>query len=276
MRLPAHLERNKNIVEQKMILMEQNRVLKGRWGPTSSAPAKLWRMSTGDRSTTDGEPAAGRPVSRAEEAAAALRDRIIDGSLLAGAPLREAELAERLGVSRNTLREGFRILAQEGLVTQVPYRGAHVTTPTITSIIDLYRVRRMIECQALAQAFPRHPAIAGMRAAVEEAEASRCAGDWQAVGTADVAFHTAIIALADSARLTRIFTLFAAEMRLAFGLVDDPEYLHAPFLDRNREILALVECGETGRAGRELDAYLLSAERLLLAAYERLGYAEGR
>lgn len=210
------------------------------------------------------------PVSLVDEMATLLRDRIIDGSLTPGAPLREAELAEQLDVSRNTLREAFRVLSHEGLITQVPYRGAFVTTPTITSIIDLYRVRRMIECQAVSQAFPKHPAVARMRAAIEVADRGRNEGDWRTVATANIAFHDAIIALADSARLTRIFKLFAAEMRLTFGLVDDPEYLHAPFLDRNREILRLVEAGETEQAAQALDTYLVRAERLLLAAYERL------
>ncbi len=219
------------------------------------------------------EPHRAPPVSRADEAATALRDLIIDGALLPGAPLREVELSEQFGVSRNTLREAFRMLAHEGLLTQVPYRGACVATPSITSIIDLFRVRRIIECQAIAQAFPKHPAVNRMRAAVEASAVAREAGDWRAVGTANIAFHSAVIALTDSARLARIFNQLSAELRLAFGLVDDPEYLHAPFIDRNGEILACVEAGETARAAEILDTYLVRAERLLLAAYERLGGA---
>ncbi|WP_080795520.1 GntR family transcriptional regulator [Corynebacterium pacaense] len=215
------------------------------------------------------------PVPLADETMTHLRNRIIDGTLTPGARLREAELADQLGVSRNTLREAFRMLSHEGLITQVPYSGAYVTTPTLTSIIDLYRVRRMIECQAIRQAFPKHPAVADMRSAVERAEKARSEDDWKMVGTTNIAFHDAIIALADSPRLTRIFTFLSAEMRLVFGLVDDPEYLHAPFLDLNREVLELVESGETEEAASVLDTYLVRAERLLLAAYERTPMGSG-
>lgn len=214
--------------------------------------------------------AASAPISRAVEVTDRLRELIINGTLLPGAPLREVELAEQFGVSRNTLREAFRGLGQEGVLTQIPNSGARVAIPSITSIIDVFRVRRIIEGQALLQAFPKHPAISTMRSAVEGAELARDEGDWRGVGTDNVAFHSAIIALADSARLTRIFDSLSAELRLAFGLVDDPEYLHAPFLDRNREILGLVEAGDVEAAARALDAYLMRSERLLLAAYERL------
>lgn len=226
-----------------------------------------------NRSGSSGRSAAASasaPVSRVVEVTQGLRELIIDGTLLPGAPLREAELAEQFGVSRNTLREVFRSLGQEGVLTQIPNSGARVAIPSITSIIDIFRVRRIIEGQALLQSFPKHPAIAGMGRAVEQAERARAKQDWRGVGTANVAFHSAIIALTDSARLARIFDSLSAELRLAFGLVDDPEYLHAPFLDRNREILELVEAGDAPAAALALDGYLMRAERLLLAAYERL------
>lgn len=209
------------------------------------------------------------PQALADETARWLRERIADGFLVPGAALREVDLAEQRGVSRNTLREAFRILSHEGLITQIPYKGAFVTMPTISGIIDLYRVRRMIECQALEMAFVKHPAVGRMRSAVEAGDLAKKKGDWQGVGTADIAFHDAIIGLADSPRLSAMFRQFGAEMRLAFGVVDDPEYLHGPFLDRNRGILELVEAGDFKAASRELDEYLVRAERLVVAAYER-------
>ena len=50
----------------------------------------------------------------------ALRRRIIDGEFAPGTRLSEISLAEQLGVSRNTLREAFRVLAEQGLIEHVP------------------------------------------------------------------------------------------------------------------------------------------------------------
>ena len=47
-----------------------------------------------------------------------------------GVQLSEVALAQQYGVSRNTLREAFRLLARDGLVEHVPHRGVFVRTMT--------------------------------------------------------------------------------------------------------------------------------------------------
>ena len=100
-----------------------------------------------------------------------VRQKITQGEFLPGQRLSEQALSESLGISRNTLREVFRMLTKDGLVKHAPNRGVFVAVPSIASIIDIYRVRRLIECQALSQAYPRHPAKKKMREAVETAAA---------------------------------------------------------------------------------------------------------
>jgi DNA-binding GntR family transcriptional regulator len=53
-----------------------------------------------------------------------LRRAILSGSLPAGSPLRETQVAEALGVSRVPLREALALLEQEGLVERRPNHGA--------------------------------------------------------------------------------------------------------------------------------------------------------
>ncbi|HBY5597097.1 TPA: GntR family transcriptional regulator, partial [Klebsiella pneumoniae] len=84
-----------------------------------------------------------------EMIAQALRQKIIAGELLPGARLSERELTSQLDISRNTLREVFRLLTQEGLLRYQPNRGVCVAVPTDADIIDIYRIRRLIECDAL-------------------------------------------------------------------------------------------------------------------------------
>lgn len=215
----------------------------------------------------------GGGVSRAEEAADEIRRRILVGELKPGERAPETKLAESLGISRNTLREALTALSREGLITQTPNKGACVAVPSLSAIIDIYRVRRLVEVQAVAQAVPRHPAIARMRAAVDAALAARETDDWLEIATANIRFHRAVFELTDSPRLGELYDRLATELRLAFGILDDPAYLHAPFLDRNEEIVDLLERGEAGRAAERFEEYLLLAERIILAGYERQGNA---
>ncbi|WAC65881.1 GntR family transcriptional regulator [Agrococcus sp. SL85] len=202
-----------------------------------------------------------------------LRRQIIAGEYAPGERLSEAALAARLDVSRNTLREAFRVLAQHGLVEHVPNRGVSVASPTTADVVDIYRARRQIECGVLREASPLHPAVAAMREAVEAAQAAREAGDWSVVGTANMAFHRALVSLSDSPRLERAHEQLAAELRLAFLAIDDFESLHRPFVLRNRAVLdALVDAGAEP-AARELERYLTESERRVLGAYARLGRA---
>lgn len=207
----------------------------------------------------------------AEQTAARLRDEITGGAVVPGQRLSEAQLAKRLDVSRNTLREVFRLLTREGLLRHEPNRGVFVATPSMASILDIYRVRRLIEVPALAQAWPRHEAVARMHAAVDHAERMAAIADWQAVGSANMDFHSAIVALTDSPRLMGFFAQISAELRLAFGLLDSPEMLHEPFIRLNRAIVDRIEAGDAKAASEMLEEYLTRSERTIMAAFARLG-----
>jgi len=207
----------------------------------------------------------------AEEIAARLREQVTGGALVPGQRLSEARLAAELEISRNTLREVFRLLTREGILRHEPNRGVFVAVPSMASILDIYRVRRLIEVPALAQAWTGHAAVARMRAAVVRARELRPIPDWRGVGSANMEFHAAIVALTDSPRLTRFFAQVIAELRLAFGLLDSPELLHAPYIPRNAEILGRLEAGDPAGASRLLEDYLNQSERAVLEAFARLG-----
>ena len=208
-------------------------------------------------------------LTLSERTAEQLRQKITRGEFTPGQRLSEQALSESLGISRNTLREVFRMLTTEGLVKHAPNRGVFVAIPSIASIIDIYRVRRLIECQALSQAYPRHPAKKRMRESVESAMRYRDDGDWVGVGTSNMAFHMAIVELADSERLNVMFSHLLAELRLAFGLLNDPEFLHMPYVEMNVNILELFEAGKLQEAAAALNEYLVHSERIVLAVYAR-------
>lgn len=209
------------------------------------------------------------PKILSQKVADIIRQKITIGELPPGERLSETALSELLAISRNTLREVFRILTQEGLLTYQPNRGVFVSVPDMATIMDIYRVRRLIECDALRHSYPMHPAINKMQHNVNEAKIFRDQQDWNGVGTCNMHFHTAIVELSDSPRLFKQYQLISAELRLAFGLLNDPQLLHAPYIEKNEQILTLLVNANAKEAAIAMEEYLEISERTVLAAFSR-------
>src|ERR1043166_157694 len=82
-------------------------------------------------------------TSTAERVADILRDRIAEGFFPPGARLPEDSVKGALGVSRNTLREAFRLLTHERLLVHELNRGVFVRIVTVDDLNDIYRVRAL-------------------------------------------------------------------------------------------------------------------------------------
>lgn len=78
-----------------------------------------------------------------------LREQIIKGELTPGQKLNEIELSSHLGISRPPLREAFRVLENEHLVTSIPRKGCYVTQVSMEDCRHIYEAREMIECYAV-------------------------------------------------------------------------------------------------------------------------------
>ena len=207
-------------------------------------------------------------ATSAQLVADALREQILDGYLRSGTQCQEQQLTAALGVSRNTLREGFQILIAEHLLVREVHRGVFVRTLSADDVRDIYTVRRLLECAAIGSPGAGR-GLPEMRASVDAAHAAAARGDWYEVGSADVRFHLAIAASVGSVRLDRTMRALFAELRLAFQLTPDAHALHAPFLDRNETLVTLVEQDRNADAEAELARYLDEAEQMLLAGRGR-------
>jgi DNA-binding GntR family transcriptional regulator len=207
-------------------------------------------------------------TSTAERVADVLRERITEGSLAPGTRLPEDAVGSALGVSRNTLREAFRLLAHERLVAVEFNRGAFVRRLTVDEVVDLYQARRLVECAAVRQSGGATvERLAVVRDAVGDGETAAAEELWVDVGTANVRFHQAVVALAGSARLDEFMRQVSAELRLAFDAMTDARAFHEPFLRLNRVLLERLEAGDTAAAEALLTDYLADAERRLVATF---------
>jgi DNA-binding GntR family transcriptional regulator len=206
-------------------------------------------------------------VSTVERVADVLRTRITVGDLPPGTRLSEEAIGAALGVSRNTLREAFRLLTHERLLVHDLNRGVFVRTLSKQDVADLYRLRKVVECGALRYARVGDDDLKRVHQVVDEAEQAAADQDWVAVGTHNLRFHQALCGLAGSPRVVDMMRGVLAELRLVFHVMGDPRSFHEPYIARNREILHAVGTQDRDQAERLLSDYLDNAEQQITRAY---------
>ncbi|WP_244300367.1 GntR family transcriptional regulator [Achromobacter aegrifaciens] len=84
-----------------------------------------------------------------------LRQLIIDGTFKPGTWLNERDLCDQLKISRTPLREAYRMLASDGLVTLQPTRGAMVIELSADDVENIFDVLSVLEGLAVRSAAER-------------------------------------------------------------------------------------------------------------------------
>jgi DNA-binding GntR family transcriptional regulator len=96
-----------------------------------------------------------RPPQRrglTEQVADSIRQAIFSGSFELGDHLNEADIADRLQVSRGPVREALMQLKQEGIVTMMWHRGAHIMELSEQDARELSSLRTVLEVFAIREA----------------------------------------------------------------------------------------------------------------------------
>ena len=201
--------------------------------------------------------------------ALALRVAILKGVLKPGTPLRETPLAASMGVSRNTVREAFRLLSREGLVTHYLHRGVAVSEVSQEGIADIYRARRTLELaavDALESGVSDLPA--DLSDTLRELQAACAARDWPTMVEKDLHFHLQLVRSLGSQRLTEFFSNTLTELRLAASIADRTYDDPTAQLAEHRRIHDCLAAGEFARARRLLQEHFTTAEAALLSAVD--------
>ena len=179
-----------------------------------------------------------------------LRDSIVDGTLVAGSQLSEAELAARFGVSRGPVREALQRLIQEGLVRAEPHRGVFVPVLTELDVRDIYLARDALETTAVRHIIATsrtQEAAEALDRVVELMAKAEADDDWEAVGRYDLEFHTVLVTATGSERLQRMFSTVISETRLCLGVLTAAD-ARSDLVGEHRQIASLVRKGETEKA----------------------------
>ena len=147
-----------------------------------------------------------RPPTAQEAVLAELRRLITAGRLRPGQQIVQDALAVQFGVSRVPLREALKILEGEGQVTHVAHRGYFVTELSLSDLIEVYRIREILEAEAVSVAVPRMTAedIHRLEAAERDVRAAVEIADVVAMTSANRRLHFTIL---DACALPRLVWL---------------------------------------------------------------------
>jgi DNA-binding GntR family transcriptional regulator len=135
----------------------------------------------------------GDPPSLPDHAYAYVREAILSRRLEGGAPLRQHELAAKLGISPLPVREALRRLQAEGWVVLRPRRGYVVASLSRDEIEEVFEIQGMLEERgaylAAQRRTPKH--VAALQAALDHLDQliGREPLDYEAFGHANAAFH---------------------------------------------------------------------------------------
>jgi DNA-binding GntR family transcriptional regulator len=151
-----------------------------------------------------------------------LLKEMTSGRLKPGGRINEAELARKLGISRNPIREAISGLAQRGYLVSLPRRGHRMRVLTMEDIDDVFSFRICVESFAIEQAVPRMTKRdrVGLRTIQDRMFQASTDSNVTAMREADLALHRTICELSGNRHTLRAHEAIDTEVQILIACVD--------------------------------------------------------
>ena len=194
-----------------------------------------------------------------------LRQSLDQGRWASGVPLRQEEIAAEFGVSRVPVREALFQLQAEGLLQMVPNKGMYVRSVSAAELRELFRLRRLIEGDILADAAALHDAASINRLETVQAalDKARSVADWLA---GDREFHEALYAPAQRPESMAIVRRLRHQVDRYYFARLKPSTRAQAWHQEHHALIRAVRRRDGAAAVKVLQAHLAETERSALAA----------
>ena len=206
------------------------------------------------------------PPNLADQVYERILQAITDRTLLPGQRVRQNELADKLGVSRQPVSHALHILHRQGLLAESGRRGFEVTQLDPERIRQLYEVRGAIDALAAKLAAERSKLDPAGRARLEAAlHAGRSANRATTLArliACDVDFHRAIYRLAGNPAIEEMIAPQWPHMRRSMATVlAELDYRESAWTE-HAEIAMHILAGRAKAAEASAMAHALNAGRM--------------
>ena len=177
-------------------------------------------------------------VSTVDAVRNALETDILSLHFTPGSKLTENDLSVRYNVSRNTVREAVAHLLAQGILTKVANRGVFVRKFTVEDVQEIFHLRALLELEAVNTIFVTNQSPTHLYSLVEELEGINRKPCWDDYVKADIQFHRALVASANSPRLSRLYDTIQTEVKLCIyqtrnyvQIPSETQHTHKEILD---------------------------------------------
>ena len=215
--------------------------------------------------------ASGRVNSIAEQVFRTLRTSIVTMRLTPATALSEQDIADRLKVSRQPVREAFIKLSEIGLVRVLPQRGTFVVKISAKAVTDARFVREAVECAIARRASEGigKPEIGALRAIIAAQRKAARSADAEEFFLLDEAFHRGLANAAECAYAWKVIEEAKAQMdRVRFLSLPDATPIDR-LIVQHQAILDAIAAGRGAAAEQAMRDHL----REILNSLPRLSRA---
>jgi DNA-binding GntR family transcriptional regulator len=192
---------------------------------------------------------------------AEVRKLILSGELAPGASLTETMLASMFGVARPTIRSALQELVARNLAQRTTGRSLIVPVLTEADVRDLFLVRTPLELEAVRVVVESGASLAGPERLLARMASPELS--WADRVEIHTEFHVALVELAGSPRLNRIYPALQEEMQLCLAQLHTFYPGGANLAAEHRRLLAAIASGDVETAQAEMRAHLEGAVRHL-------------
>jgi DNA-binding GntR family transcriptional regulator len=186
--------------------------------------------------------------TKEEQVADYLRERIISGVYPRGSRLKQAEIAEQLGLSITPVREALKLLVAEGYITGDSYRGARVVPFDAAASGEILQLRIMLEVQLVRGAVGKVTSqdIKELGSLGDEFAAAFAHGDRASARGINYRFHRRLYDLAQMPQTLHFVQILWA--RYPFDLINAVEDRGKDAVKEHDEILQALTTGDASAA----------------------------
>ncbi len=215
--------------------------------------------------------------SSGERAYGAIKQDILENRMPAGAQYLEAELAERLQMSRTPLREALVRLANEGFIEIKPRHGIRVLPLSPEDMREIYQILTDLEATA-ARLVALHglgpDALARLEAAVAEMDRALAEKDLPAWAKADEDFHSALVEHCGNRRLKSVVDTYRDQAHRARMQTLKLRPLPTRSNEDHRALVEAIKLGEAALAHAIHRRHRQLAGEMLVSLLSELGFRQ--
>ena len=205
-----------------------------------------------------------------EEIADILRENIISGNLNPGEKVNEYQVAKLLNISRPPIREAFRTLATEGLITLVPRKGAFVAELSMREVKEIYEMKSMMESFANRLAIPNsdEKEISELDSILNLMEEKIKENNFKRIQRLNIEFHRKMIQMSKNQKLIYFYESIVLPIRKYQRLGLSAPTSWEVSLKEHRGIVQAIKSKDIGLAGKLTREHTMRATARVLKRLE--------